>query len=97
MTVGESDARTRAHSKSFPETVQTLLMNFARSALGVRCVFASLFCCSLPMIPHHLSQTACRLLLRPAIQIALQNHLCRYLIHVAAGFPRFLSRVTQCP
>jgi hypothetical protein len=40
--LNQSDARTRAHSKSFRETAKASLMSFARSALGVRCVVASL-------------------------------------------------------
>jgi hypothetical protein len=39
----QGDATTRAHSKSWRETGQALQMDFAQSALGVRCVFASLF------------------------------------------------------
>jgi hypothetical protein len=42
----ESDARTRTHSESLRETEQALLVDFARSALGVRCVLASLSSCS---------------------------------------------------
>jgi hypothetical protein len=37
----KSDARTRAHSQSFAKQEASLL-NFARSAFGVRCVRASL-------------------------------------------------------
>src|SRR5262249_21730610 len=44
------------------------------------------------------SVIALQLYLVPAtIQIALQNHLRCHLIHVAAGVPRFLTGLTQCP
>src|SRR5215475_6730403 len=56
--------------------------------------FASLRMTSLM---NYQSQPACRPLLRSSVQIALQNHLRRYLIQVAAGLPRFLPGVTQCP
>ena len=38
----KSDARTRTHSKSFRKTEKAFPVDFARSALGVRCVLASL-------------------------------------------------------
>src|ERR1041384_5111358 len=50
----QSDPRARAQSKSFRETVQTLLMNFARDALAVRCVLASL-----SSVPDHCSFVRC--------------------------------------
>src|SRR5438552_6850017 len=39
----ESDARTRTHSESFRENRAAASIEFARSALRVRCVFASLY------------------------------------------------------
>src|SRR5438093_6985777 len=45
---------------------------------------------------NHLSQSARCLVLRSAIQIALQNHLRRDLVNVAAGVPSFLAGITQC-
>src|ERR1700745_3515136 len=38
----QSDAKTRAHSQSFREKRPARSTDFARSAFGVRCVFASL-------------------------------------------------------
>ena len=50
-----------------------------------------------PRIAFLVSLIAFHLRVRHAtIQIALQNHLRRYLINVTAGVPRFLTGVTQC-
>jgi hypothetical protein len=42
-TATKSDAKTRTHSESVRETVVPFRSDFARSAFGVRCVFASLW------------------------------------------------------
>ena len=39
---------------------------------------------------------ACCFLLRSAVQVALQDHLSRNLIYVAARLPRVLACVAQC-